>query len=55
VGVLLVLQTTRFTLFPGKARVLWSVLDVAVSGYLLLNALWEWMQRRQKQAEAPGS
>ena len=55
VAVLLVLQTTRFSLFPGKARVLWSVLDVAVFGYLLLNALWGWMQRRQKQADAPGS
>ena len=55
VGVLLVLQTTRFSLFPGKARVLWSVLDVSVFGYLLLSVLWEWMQRRQKQADAPGS
>lgn len=55
VGVLLVLQTTRFSVFPGKARVLWSVLDVAVFGYLLLSALWEWMQRRQKQADAPRS
>lgn len=55
VGILLILQTTRFSLFPGRARVLWSVLDVAVFGYLLLNVLWEWMQRRQNQADARGS
>jgi hypothetical protein len=55
VGVLLVLQTTRFSLFPGRARVLWSVLDAAVFVYLLLNVLWEWMQRRQNQADARGS
>ena len=55
VGVLLVLQPTRFSLFPGRARILWSVLDVAVFGYLLLNALWEWKERRQQQADARGT
>jgi hypothetical protein len=49
VGILLALQTTRYSLFPGKARILWGILDVAVFGILLLNSLWVSMDRRAKQ------
>ena len=49
-GILLALRATRYSLFPGNARILWGVLDVAVFGVLLLNAVWNWMDRRAKQA-----
>jgi positive regulator of sigma E activity len=48
--LLLLLQTTRYSLFPGKARFIWGALDVIVFGYLALNSVWRLMDRRQKQA-----
>ena len=48
--LLLVLQTTRYSLFPGKARFIWAVLDVIVFGYLILNSVWTLMDRRRTQA-----
>jgi hypothetical protein len=49
-GVILVLQATRYSLFPGKSGILWGILDVAVFGLLLLNSIWVWLGRREKQA-----
>lgn len=51
VGIILAMQATRYSLFPGKARILWGILDVAVFGLLLLNSLWAWMDRRAKRAD----
>ena len=51
VAVLLVLQTTRFSVFPGKAHILWTILDVFVFGPMVLIAVWEWMERRNNQPD----
>ena len=50
VGILLALQATRYSLFPGKTRILWGILDVVVFSVLFLNSLWVWRDRRAKQA-----
>jgi hypothetical protein len=49
-GIILALQYTRYSIFPGKTGVVWNVLDVAVFGFLLLYSLWEWMERRRGKA-----
>ena len=48
--LLLILQATRYSRFPGKARFIWGALDLIVFGYLILNSVWTLMDRRQKQA-----
>lgn len=50
IGLLLLLQATRYSLFPGKANLLWAVFKVGVFGVLLFNAVGEWLDRRRKQA-----
>jgi hypothetical protein len=49
-GILLVLQSTRFALFPGRTRILLGALEVAVFGFLALNSIWTLTDRRAKQA-----
>jgi hypothetical protein len=46
-GILLVLQATPYSIFPGKSRLIRGVLEVVVFGLLLLNAAWEFIDRRQ--------
>ena len=51
VGLLLLLQTTRFSVFPGRANILWAFFKVGALGILLLNSFWQLMDRRRKQRD----
>jgi DMSO/TMAO reductase YedYZ heme-binding membrane subunit len=47
VGVLLGLQYTRYALLPGtRTNTLWGVLNGLIFGFLLVNAIWEFRERR---------
>ena len=49
--ILLLLQTTRYSLFPGKADVLWAIIRAGVWFALIFNVVDAWLDRRRAQRE----